>query len=214
VALPGTVPYIGWSWDDLAFLALAGVLLGGALMVVLSRNIIRSGLFMVLSFAGLAGIYALLGAVLVAAAQVLVYIGAISVLILFAIMLTQDKSGPARLVFQHQAWAALIASVFVGILLVGSILLTTWPLAVPAPIEQKTRDVATLLFNDYLFPFEVVSLLLLAAVVGGIFLARRDDGAEGAIVEQPGTTTLTELPPAIAAAGQVSEFRAMGADDR
>ena len=69
-------------------------MLGGALMVVLSRNIIRSGLFMVLSFLGLAGIYALMGATLVAAAQVLVYIGAISVLILFAVMLTQSKSGP------------------------------------------------------------------------------------------------------------------------
>jgi NADH:ubiquinone oxidoreductase subunit 6 (subunit J) len=53
-----TIPYLEWRWDDLVFLALAGVLLGGALMVVLSRNIIRSGLFMVLSFLGLAGILA------------------------------------------------------------------------------------------------------------------------------------------------------------
>ena len=87
------------------FLVLAGVLLGAPLMVVLSRNIIRSGLFMVLAFLGLAGFYALMGATLVAAAQVLVYVGAISVLILFAVMLTQSKSGPARLVFHSQAWA-------------------------------------------------------------------------------------------------------------
>ena len=106
MSLPETIPYIDWRWDDLVFLALAGVMLGGALMVVLSRNIIRSGLFMVLSFLGLAGIYALMGATLVAAAQVLVYIGAISVLILFAVMLTQSKGGPAPLVFHHQAWAA------------------------------------------------------------------------------------------------------------
>ena len=103
MSLPSTVPYIGWAWDDLVFLVLAGVMLGGGMMVVLSRNIIRSGLFMVLSFLGLAGIYALAGATLVAAAQVLVYIGAIAVLILFAVMLTQSKSGPARLVFQRQA---------------------------------------------------------------------------------------------------------------
>ena len=110
MTVPQTVPYLGWSWDDLVFLVLAGVLLGSSLMVVLSRNIIRSGLFMVLAFLGLAGFYALMGATLVAAAQVLVYVGAISVLILFAVMLTQSKSGPARLVFHSQAWAAGIAS--------------------------------------------------------------------------------------------------------
>src|SRR5215207_2769226 len=137
MSLPETIPYVNWRWDELVFLALAGVMLGGALMVVFSRNIIRSGLFMVLSFLGLAGIYALMGATLVAAAQVLVYIGAISVLILFAVMLTQSKEGPARLVFHHQAWAAAIASVVVGALFVMSILFTTWPLAVPAPIEQS-----------------------------------------------------------------------------
>ena len=153
---------------------LAGVLIGSSLMVVLSRNIIRSGLFMVLAFLGLAGFYALMGATLVAAAQVLVYVGAISVLILFAVMLTQSKSGPARLVFHSQAWAAGIASVIVGLLLIMSVVFTTWPLAMPAPIEQSARDVATLLFSDYVLAFEVISLLLLAAVIGGIYLARRD----------------------------------------
>ena len=112
-------------------------------MVVFSRNIIRSGLFMILSFAGLAGIYALLGATLVAAAEVLVYIGAISVLILFAVMLTQSKSGPARLVFHHQSWAAAIASVVLMLLLIMTVLFTTWPLAAPAPIAQSARDIAT-----------------------------------------------------------------------
>ncbi len=171
---PQTVPYLGWSWDDLVFLTLAGVLLGSSLMVVLSRNIIRSGLFMMLSFLGLAGFYALMGATLVAAAQVLVYVGAISVLILFAVMLTQSKSGPARLVFHSQAWAAGIASLLVGLLLIMSVVFTTWPLAMPVPIEQSARDVATLMFEQYVLAFEVISLLLLAAVVGGIYLARRD----------------------------------------
>jgi len=181
MSLPETIPYLDWRWDDLVFLTLAGVMLGGALMVVLSRNIIRSGLFMVLSFLGLAGIYALMGATLVAAAQVLVYIGAISVLILFAVMLTQSKEGPARLVFHHQAWAAAIASVAVGALFVMSILFTTWPLAAPRPIEQSAKEIATLIFTDNVFAFEVVSLLLLAAVVGGIFLARRDPDREESV---------------------------------
>jgi len=105
VALPETVPYLDWRWDDLIFLVLAGILLGAALLVVLGRDVIRSGLWLVLSFAGLAGIYALLGSPFMAATQVLVYMGAISVLLLFAIMITQSKSGPARLVFQRQWWA-------------------------------------------------------------------------------------------------------------
>ncbi len=193
-----TIPYLEWRWDDLLFLVLAGVMLGGALLVVLSRDIIRAGLSMVLSFLGLAGIYALMGATIVAATQVLVYVGAISVLILFAIMLTQSKAGPTRLVFHHQAWAAAIVSVVIGVLFAISILFTTWPLAVPQPIEQSARDVATLIFTDNLFTFEVISLLLLAAVIGGIYLARRD----------PGEDALASLSPA-AGAGP-----AAGADAR
>jgi NADH-quinone oxidoreductase subunit J len=178
VALPDTVPYINWQWDDLIFLVLAGILLGGALMVVLGRNVIRSGLWLILSFAGLAGIYALLGATLVAAAQVLIYIGAISVLILFAVMLTQSKTGPVRLVFHHQAWAAAIAAIVLAVLLIITMLFTSWPLALAAPVAYAASEIATVLFQNYLLAFEVISLLLLAAVIGGVFLARRDEPAE------------------------------------
>lgn len=175
MALPQTIPFLGWSWDDLVFLVLAGGMLGSALLVVIGRDIIRSGLFMVGAFAALAGLYALMGATLVAAAQVLVYLGAISVLILFAIMLTQSKTGPIRLVFHHQAWAGALAAIGLGLLLIVSVLFTTWPLAVAEPIVQGARDVAEALFSDYVLAFEVISVLLLAAVIGGIFVARRDE---------------------------------------
>jgi NADH:ubiquinone oxidoreductase subunit 6 (subunit J) len=189
MALPTTVPYLGWAWDDLAFLLLGGVLLGGALLVVLGRNIIRSGLWMILSFGALAGIYALLGAPLVAAAQVLIYIGAISVLILFAIMLTQTKFGPVKLVFHHQAWAAAIAAIVLAVILVVIVLSTTWPLAVAGPVAAATSAIAGLLFsNSYVLAFEVVSVLLLAAVIGGVFLAKRED------VPDPGEVDVTNPP--------------------
>lgn len=175
MALPSTVPFLDWSWDDLVFLVLAGAMLGSALLVVFGRDIIRSGLWMVAAFAALAGLYALMGATLVAAAQVLVYLGAISVLILFAIMLTQSKSGPVRLVFHRQAWAAAIAAIGVGLLLVISVLFTTWPNAANEPIVHTAQDVAQTLFSDYVLAFEAISVLLLAAVIGGIYLARRDD---------------------------------------
>lgn len=174
MALPPTVPYFDIAWDDLLFLLFGGLMLAAALGVVLGRNIIRSGLAMILSFASLAGIYVLLGAPLVAAAQVLIYIGAISVLVLFAIMLTQSKSGPANLVFHHQAWAAALAAIVLALLLVATVAGAVWPAAGDV-VQATTTDIAKLLFSDFVLPFEVVSVLLLAAVIGGVFLAKRDE---------------------------------------
>jgi NADH:ubiquinone oxidoreductase subunit 6 (subunit J) len=178
MALPQTIPLLGWTWDDLIFVVLAGMMLGSALLVVLGRNIIRSGLWMILSFAALAGIYVLLGAPIVAAAQVLIYIGAISVLVLFAIMLTQSKAGPGPLVFHHQAWAAALAALGLGLLLTIVALWTDWPAAGDRGTAAETPAVAALLFDQYVLAFEVVSVLLLAAVIGGVFLAKREDAPE------------------------------------
>ena len=175
MGLPETVPYLDWRWDDFVFLALAGVMLGSALLVVLGRDIIRSALWLILSFAGLAGIYGLLGNGFMAITQVLVYMGAIAVLILFAVMITQSKRGPAKLVFQRQWWAgALAALVLVG-LLTMTIMLTDFPLAGSEAIPVDARDIALNLFEDYLFAFEALGVLLLAAVIGALYLARRDE---------------------------------------
>ena len=97
------------DWEDVLLWLLAAVMIGSGLLVVTMRDIIRCGLAMIVCFIALAGIYVIVGAPLVAAAQVLVYIGAISVLILFAIMLTETKSAPSRLVFQTQAVPAAVA---------------------------------------------------------------------------------------------------------
>ncbi|MFO7533520.1 MAG: NADH-quinone oxidoreductase subunit J [Candidatus Limnocylindrales bacterium] len=174
MGLPETVPYLDWRWDDLVFLALAGVMLGSALLVVLGRDIIRSALWLILSFAGLAGIYGLLGSPFMAISQVLVYIGAIAVLILFAVMITASKRGPARLVFQRQWWAGAIAAILLVGLMITTILLTEWPHNGQV-YAADTREIALTLFEDYLFAFEVLGVLLLAAVIGGLYLAKRDD---------------------------------------
>ena len=200
--LPPTVPFLNWAWDDLLFLALAGILLSAALFVVLGRDIVRSGLAMILSFAALAGIYVLAGAIIVGAAQVLIYIGAISVLILFAIMLTQSKSGPAALVFHHQAWAGAIAAIGVALLVIVAVINTQWPLQVAERLHSDTREVALLLFNDalYVFSLQVIAVLLTAAVIGAVFLAKREDAPDpGAMPAMP----LRVRPPL--AAGPVDE---------
>ena len=174
MAIPDTVPILGISWNDVLFLLLAGVMLGSALLVVTQRDIIRCGIAMIASFAALAGIYVMLGAPLVAAAQVLVYIGAIAVLILFAVMLTQAKNAPARLVFQTQAIPAAVAAIVLAVIVALSVTATSWG-EVSTRVATATDALARLLFNDYILPFEVVSVLLLAAVIGSVYLAKRED---------------------------------------
>jgi NADH-quinone oxidoreductase subunit J len=173
VALGTTIPFTSIPWDDALFVVLAGVMLLAALAVVTMRDIIRCGLAMMVSFGALAGIYVFAGAPLVGAAQVLVYIGAISVLILFAIMLTQTKSAPTRLVFQTQAVPAAVASVVLVLVVLLAIGSTTWGGGTERG-QTNTVDLAKVLFADWILPFEVVGVLLLAAVVGGVFLAKRD----------------------------------------
>jgi NADH:ubiquinone oxidoreductase subunit 6 (subunit J) len=168
-----SIPFTAVRWDDILFVALAASLLGSALLVVTLRDIIRCGLALTVSFASLAGIYALLNNPLLAATQVLVYIGAISVLILFAIMLTETKNAPTRLVFQTQAFFAAVAAGTIAVVITVIVLATTWP-AVGQRLATHTADVAHTLFKSYVLPFEVVSVLLTAAVVGAIYLARRE----------------------------------------
>ncbi|HET9436081.1 MAG TPA: NADH-quinone oxidoreductase subunit J [Candidatus Limnocylindrales bacterium] len=165
----------GGSFDDALFASLGTLMLVSAIAVVTMKDIIRCGLAMIVSFLALAGIYVVVGAPLVAAAQVIVYIGAISVLILFAIMLTQSKDAPARLVFQTQAVPAAVAAVVLAVLIALGVAATDWG-EVATRVRLATDALARVLFDEYVLPFEVVSILLLAAVIGGVFIAKREEG--------------------------------------
>ena len=105
----------------------------------------------------------------------IVYIGAISVLILFAIMLTQTKDAPSRLVFQTQAVPAAIAAIVIAVVIALAIGATDWG-EVAARVRLATDALSQVLFDDFVLPFEIVSVLLLAAVIGGVFLAKREPG--------------------------------------
>ncbi len=166
---------LGQDWEDALFWILGAVMLGSGLLVVTMRDIIRCGLAMIVCFLALAGIYVLMGAPLLGAAQVIVYIGAISVLILFAIMLTQTKDAPTRLVFQTQAVPAAIAAVITAVVIALAVTATDWG-ELGKRVRLATSDLSAVLFRDFVFPFEIVSVLLLAAVVGGVFLAKREPG--------------------------------------
>jgi NADH:ubiquinone oxidoreductase subunit 6 (subunit J) len=167
--------FLGQDWGDALFWIFAAVMIGSAFLVVTMRDIIRCGLAMIVCFGSLAGIYAIIGAPLLAAAQVIVYIGAISVLILFAIMLTQTKDAPSRLVFQTQAVPAAIASIVIAVVIALAIGATDWGEA--AKRARLTAEaLSSVLFNSFVLPFEIVSVLLLAAVIGGVYLAKREPG--------------------------------------
>jgi NADH:ubiquinone oxidoreductase subunit 6 (subunit J) len=167
--------FLGQDWDDALFWILASLMIIAGLLVVTMKDIIRCGLAMIVCFGALAGIYVLMGAPLIGAAQVIVYIGAISVLILFAIMLTQTKDAPSRLVFQTQVGPAAVASVVIAIVIALAVTATDWG-ASAERVTAGAKLVAKVLFTDFVLPFEVVSVLLLAAVVGGVFLAKREPG--------------------------------------
>ena len=134
---------------------------------------------MMVCFGSLAGMYALLGAPIVAAAQVLIYLGAISVLILFAIMLTQAGDANLPSPFHRQVWVAALVALVVFGLIGWAVTATDWGNATMV-VAVALNAMAKALFTDYALPFEVLSLLLLAAIVGAIYLARRPEDDEKA----------------------------------
>jgi NADH:ubiquinone oxidoreductase subunit 6 (subunit J) len=134
---------------------------------------------MMVCFGSLAGMYALLGAPIVAAAQVLIYLGAISVLILFAIMLTQAGDANLPSPFHRQVWVAALVALVVFGLIGWAVTATDWGNATVV-VAVALNAMAKALFTDYALPFEVLSLLLLAAIVGAIYLARRPEDDEKA----------------------------------
>jgi len=165
--------------SSVLFFLLAVGVVGAGFAVVTLRNIIHSAVAMMICFGSLAGMYALLGAPIVAAAQVLIYLGAISVLILFAIMLTQAGDANLPAPFHRQLpIAAVIALAVIGV--AGwAIAQTDWGLA-PEAVGATVDAIANAVFTRYALPFEIISLLLLVAIIGAIFLARRPEEDERA----------------------------------
>lgn len=170
---------LGGSFDDALVAGLGTLMLVSGIAVVSMRDIIRCGLAMIVCFLALAGLYVTLGAPMVAAAQVIVYIGAISVLILFAIMLTQAGDANLPAPFHRQVPVALVISVVIMGLVGWAAIQTDWGMATQAA-EAAVDAIATAVFTTYALPFEIISLLLLVAIIGAIFLARRPEDDERA----------------------------------
>ncbi|MDH3729620.1 MAG: NADH-quinone oxidoreductase subunit J [Acidimicrobiia bacterium] len=161
------------------FVVLALVMVGGALRVVTSRNVVHAVLFLVATLAGSAGIFLLLGAEFVAWTVVLVSIGAVVVLFLFGIMITRAPLGYDTALDHERRWPAALIALAVFGLMAWSLLIFFEDRVIDEGVV-RSADLGTSIFERYVIPFEVVSFLLLAALIGGIVLARRDPEEETA----------------------------------
>ena len=160
--------------SQVVFIILSVAALAGAAGVVLSRNLFKAALFLVLSFVGVAGFYVLLEAELLAMIQILVYVGAIAILIIFAIMLSQRLMSPEYDPRNEQWLGGLLVAVALFAALLFVLLRVDWPVSeASVPAEAISQLGQALVSPDYfLLPFEVASVLLLVALVGAVIIAR------------------------------------------
>jgi NADH:ubiquinone oxidoreductase subunit 6 (subunit J) len=155
-----------------AFFVFAGITLVGGLLVASLRNVMHAALALMLSFFGVAGLYIILEAGFIAAVQVLVYIGAIAVLILFAIMLTRGLMTKTLAPENSQWIAALAIALLLFTALFFVVVGTHWPVSPAQVVGDMIPKIGTELVTTYVLPFEISSLLLLAALIGAIVIAR------------------------------------------
>ena len=163
---------------SIIFYFLAAVTIIGALGVVLSPNVVHSALLLVLSFIGVAAIYFYIGAEFLGAVQLMVYSGAVAVLIVMAIMLTRRdsmaQSNPSQKLFRRIV-AGMLAGIFFFLIALGISIAPLPGGALAAP--TGAQEIARLMLGTYVLPFEIVAVLLLAAMVGALVLARGGDAA-------------------------------------
>jgi NADH-quinone oxidoreductase subunit J len=176
------------------FFLFAIVGLFSAIMVITRKNVMHAALFLLLTFACVGATYVLLRAELLAAVQVLVYAGAVTVLFLFAILLVNIPRVVRLRQWNRQTAVAVIIAGLTGLWLIIAATRTFGKLELPAGAADQPlgtpRAIGQLLFADFMVPFEIASLILLAAMVGAIFLAR-----ETALEEERAVTGTTTPEP-------------------
>lgn len=157
----------------LAFWSLSAITIGSALMIVASRDLIHAVIFLILSFIGVAGLFITLSADFLALVQILVYVGAIAVLMIFAILLT-----PRAARDNEETAMRYPAMVLMGLVIAAGTFValeTDWGPMREAAIGTQAKVIGESLINQYVLPFEIGAVMLTAALVGAIALAREDD---------------------------------------
>ena len=154
------------------FFVFAAVLVASSLAVVIGRNIVRSLVALLVAFLATAGLYVVLDAEFLAAVQILIYAGAVTTLLIFALMMTRNSMSDASNPDNPRRVFAIAIGVVLLALLALVITTSVWPISVAQGPASTTEVIGEALFNTYVLPFEIVGVLLLVALIGAILLAR------------------------------------------
>jgi NADH-quinone oxidoreductase subunit J len=157
------------------FFALAAIAVAGAVSLIYQKEPIHSALSLIIVMVALAGLYLLLGAEFISAVQIIVYAGAIMVLFVFVIMLLNAGNEERTNFSRMAAYIGLPLAVVLGAGLVYFVSRGSQEVANPDAVTGTTRPLAMMLFKDYVFPFELTSILILIAILGAVVLARREN---------------------------------------
>lgn len=159
---------------DITFYGFAALTVASAGMMVFSRNVVYSAVGLLFTFFGVAGIYVLLAADLLAVVQILVYVGGILILLLFGVMLSQRITSVEMRTGTLQLVPALLVVAGVFVVLFRVIQSTSWQIIPKNDFNPTAESIGRLLMTDFLIPFEIVSILLLGALIGAAFIARKN----------------------------------------
>jgi NADH-quinone oxidoreductase subunit J len=175
-----------------SFILLSILILSGAILAMTLRNLVHCALALTLTFAGLAGVYLELNAQFIGFAQVLIYIGAVAILVVFAILLTRGSEPPTQQVFSTSwAWGVAVALAVFGVIagvIFSSRLISGLVLQASQP---SVRQIGDALMTRFILPLEVLGLLLTAALIGGVIIALKD--TPNAEVSEATQTTSQDL---------------------
>ncbi len=173
--------YLDVTGSEIVFVLIGVITVGAALLCVTSRNVVRAALWLVVALGGLAGLYLVLTAELVAIVQLLIYVGAVVVLLLFGLMVTAAPIGrQAGLDTANRPIAVVVAVAAFGLLVAAVVDAFRFAYVDLGIQDQGTAEtIGAALFSSWVLPFEVLSVLLLAALIGAIAITRRDVGSQG-----------------------------------
>ncbi len=162
--------------ESLAFYGLAFMLVGASILAVSVRNVFHAAMYLILALFAVAGYFVLLNAEFLAAVQVLIYVGAVAVLVIFAVMLTTRLTDARVRAHNEQVGAGLVVAVAMFLAIVMAMWSTSWPISDAAPAVDNVRTLGRMLMTRFVLPFEIASVLLLAAMIGAIVIAAKETG--------------------------------------
>lgn len=165
--------------EALAFYGLAFLLVGASILAVAVRNVFHAAMFLILALFAVAGFFILLHAEFLAAVQVLIYVGAVAILMIFAVMLTTRLTDARVRAHNEQVGAGLVVAVAMFVAVTMALWSTSWPVTEAPGAVDNVRTLGRLLMTRFVLPFEIASVLLLAAMIGAIVIAAKESDEPG-----------------------------------